>query len=420
MKTISFKNLMTHLNFKHALILSLAFHMVILAFIPSFAFNREARLKEKSHNKVRITMLKKTEKVVSPEIKTASYKPKSIRKPRRIQKISKARPMMARLSNPVVNQQTSIVSATHKTIKTKAMMKVPKRVSLVNSSNRARIQKNNVNIASAVHKKTKIKAIQRVPDKLLVRTASNRASFRNSTPAIKLAQLTPKVKSSSYKKQSLASLSTHKRVGPRSVNNLRLSSSASIMPIARAGTKVKNSGIQTPAMLISTSKDEFRRPDIKVKSKFSSIAQESTNRPQVKAMQVSQQISNMVKVASLQPKSMIPVNRNHSPKENEIATEVIEQIMNDFYSKVGRQIALAKIYPGFAKKMGYQGKILVAFRINRDGEISSLSVSKSSGYKILDEAALETVKEAGPYPAIPNELNKKFLKLKIPISYALR
>jgi len=122
----------------------------------------------------------------------------------------------------------------------------------------------------------------------------------------------------------------------------------------------------------------------------------------------------------LAPRQMPRVKWDEPPEESEVASESIDQIMNDFYRKVGKQIAFAKIYPDFARKMGYQGKILVAFRIGKDGKILNLSVSQSSGYKILDEAALEAVKEAGPYPPIPNELNTRFLKLKIPISYALR
>ena len=117
---------------------------------------------------------------------------------------------------------------------------------------------------------------------------------------------------------------------------------------------------------------------------------------------------------------MASVSFEELSRDTEIAPDLLERIMSEFYAKVGRKISLVKIYPDFARKSGYEGKTLIAFRIDRNGKILGLSVSRSSGHEILDEAALQAVKDAGPYPPIPDELNKSSLNFQIPISYALR
>jgi TonB family protein len=47
---------------------------------------------------------------------------------------------------------------------------------------------------------------------------------------------------------------------------------------------------------------------------------------------------------------------------------------------------------------------VVRFYLNRKGEVSGLGLSVSSGDKFSDEAALNAVKHAQPFSAIPKEL----------------
>jgi protein TonB len=50
-------------------------------------------------------------------------------------------------------------------------------------------------------------------------------------------------------------------------------------------------------------------------------------------------------------------------------------------------------YPRIAKKRGYQGIVLLDVLINRNGSVEDLRVSTSSGYAILDRAAIKSVKD---------------------------
>ncbi len=50
-------------------------------------------------------------------------------------------------------------------------------------------------------------------------------------------------------------------------------------------------------------------------------------------------------------------------------------------------------YPSIARRRGYEGTVLLSVKILANGAAGELSVKKSSGYSILDRAALKTVKK---------------------------
>ncbi len=72
-------------------------------------------------------------------------------------------------------------------------------------------------------------------------------------------------------------------------------------------------------------------------------------------------------------------------------------------------------YPFIARRMGWEGKVLISFLLTRNGEIKYLKVEKSSGYKILDENALKTIKRCSKYFPVP----PVDVKIKLPIIYKL-
>ncbi len=72
-------------------------------------------------------------------------------------------------------------------------------------------------------------------------------------------------------------------------------------------------------------------------------------------------------------------------------------------------------YPFVARRMGWEGKVLISFLLTKNGEIKYLKVEKSSGYKILDENALKTIKRCSKYFPIP----PVDVKIKLPIVYKL-
>ena len=71
-------------------------------------------------------------------------------------------------------------------------------------------------------------------------------------------------------------------------------------------------------------------------------------------------------------------------------------------------------YPPMARRMGWQGKVLVSFVVCRDGKVEDLRVVESSGHVQLDRNALETVRQVAPFPSPPIRV-----KLVLPVTYKI-
>lgn len=61
-------------------------------------------------------------------------------------------------------------------------------------------------------------------------------------------------------------------------------------------------------------------------------------------------------------------------------------------------------YPEEAKRRNISGSLLLDVAINADGSLNSLTLLRSSGSKVLDDAAMRIVKLAAPFAQFPDEL----------------
>lgn len=71
---------------------------------------------------------------------------------------------------------------------------------------------------------------------------------------------------------------------------------------------------------------------------------------------------------------------------------------NAVLAKIRSKIARAKRYPRQARSEGLEGVCGIYFAIRPDGSLDFVELSKSSGYAVLDEEALATVRRAAPFP----------------------
>jgi protein TonB len=60
-------------------------------------------------------------------------------------------------------------------------------------------------------------------------------------------------------------------------------------------------------------------------------------------------------------------------------------------------------YPATARKMGWEGKVVVAFHLLPDGSVRDVRVVQGSGYAALDRGAIDAVRNASPFPRSPIE-----------------
>lgn len=88
-------------------------------------------------------------------------------------------------------------------------------------------------------------------------------------------------------------------------------------------------------------------------------------------------------------------------------------------SYVNQKIDMAKRYPDWARQRGYEGDVLVSFRILPDGSVAGVTVLKPSASDILNRAALEAIERAVPFNAGPIRLERE-LEFKIVIGFKLK
>jgi protein TonB len=90
----------------------------------------------------------------------------------------------------------------------------------------------------------------------------------------------------------------------------------------------------------------------------------------------------------------------------------------DYKSKLIRLVERYKYYPLKARSNGIEGTSTVEFTVRSNGNISGVSLARSSGIKILDQAALQTIKRIGRAPPLPN--SRKRWKFNIPMTFDLK
>ena len=75
-------------------------------------------------------------------------------------------------------------------------------------------------------------------------------------------------------------------------------------------------------------------------------------------------------------------------------------------------------YPLIARKRGYQGTVVLEVLVNREGKVTELTLSASSGYSVLDQAALASVKTWLFDPGTRGEENVD-MWVKVPVRFQL-
>ena len=90
-----------------------------------------------------------------------------------------------------------------------------------------------------------------------------------------------------------------------------------------------------------------------------------------------------------------------------------------YFSRLVAWLNRYKDYPPEVKKRKQQGTVVLAFSINRAGEVLASRIRTSSGYPLLDRAALDMLARAAPLPPMPDSMSRERLHLAVPIEYSL-
>ncbi|MFP4040635.1 MAG: TonB family protein [Desulfosudaceae bacterium] len=76
-------------------------------------------------------------------------------------------------------------------------------------------------------------------------------------------------------------------------------------------------------------------------------------------------------------------------------------------------------YPRLARRRGYQGEVILSVHVNREGRVDNLWVFESSGYRLLDQAALEAVRSWAFEPGRKGD-QPAAMWVKVPVLFELK
>lgn len=119
---------------------------------------------------------------------------------------------------------------------------------------------------------------------------------------------------------------------------------------------------------------------------------------------------------AVQPESGLPASHpqaasneadGNGDDERDSAARARAQVMNDF--------ARHFHYPPLARQRGWEGRVLLGFRIDGDGRLQAQRVARTSGFALLDQAALDSLKRVQRV----NVAGGAPLDMQIPVLYRL-
>jgi TonB family protein len=98
---------------------------------------------------------------------------------------------------------------------------------------------------------------------------------------------------------------------------------------------------------------------------------------------------------------------------------IVDDALQRFGEAVRRRIESKKKYPLVAQRAGIEGRTGIKMTILKDGRLGKVEIVKPSKYEILDNAALQSIRDAAPFPPIPEELGRDEIEMSIHLVFKI-
>ena len=125
------------------------------------------------------------------------------------------------------------------------------------------------------------------------------------------------------------------------------------------------------------------------------------------------------KKKSLPDNKQIKKKSQTQAKEATISLDTDDENYAPYATVIKERIFYHWVYPLSAQNSNMQGDLLIALRLDNNGNLIDCNIIQPSGYKILDEHALKAIRTANPFPPFPDSLNLQFLNINASFSYQL-
>ena len=118
------------------------------------------------------------------------------------------------------------------------------------------------------------------------------------------------------------------------------------------------------------------------------------------------------------PKIKEEVKPARVPTQEEVFAKAnIPENLVNYTKAVQIKILRAIYFPKIAKDAGWEGNVKLGLRISSEGKLQDAQVMQTSGYKILDDVALNAAKQQSPYPPFPPQIESQEVSVEVPVVF---
>jgi protein TonB len=91
----------------------------------------------------------------------------------------------------------------------------------------------------------------------------------------------------------------------------------------------------------------------------------------------------------------------------------------DYFKEIKKRLEANWVYPSEAVRRRQAGQLVAEIVVRRDGTVPRVDLVNSSGIEVLDRYALNAVRFASPFPAIPDRIGLDKIPITITFTYVL-
>jgi TonB family protein len=116
----------------------------------------------------------------------------------------------------------------------------------------------------------------------------------------------------------------------------------------------------------------------------------------------------------------VVISDEEKPEDKQENDETDDEEMFRYKDAIRQKIESYRRYPRSARKNKIEGISTVTFVVLANGATRNIKLKGSSGYSMLDEEALKTIKRAEPFPPIPESIKTGSITMEVSIVFSLR
>jgi len=115
-----------------------------------------------------------------------------------------------------------------------------------------------------------------------------------------------------------------------------------------------------------------------------------------------------------------PISKAASDEtQDTISLDTADKRYVTYAQAVKERIAGQWKYPQEARKKKLEGRLVALFSLNREGALTRMEITRSSGHEVLDREAERAVRSAVPFPPFPTTVTVSRLNINVSFDYTL-